>query len=47
MAAGLKLMKRVEATVLECAAVIELPDLKGREKLGGTPLYFLVEKEGD
>lgn len=28
---------------MECACVIELPELKGREKLGETPLYILVE----
>lgn len=47
MGAGLKLMEKVQATVVECASVIELPDLKGRDKLGNTPLYVLVEKEGE
>lgn len=31
---------------MECACVIELPELKGREKLSGHPLYILIEKEG-
>lgn len=31
---------------VECAVVIELPDLHGRQKMEGTPLFVLVEKEG-
>ncbi|GMH39415.1 hypothetical protein BSKO_07313 [Bryopsis sp. KO-2023] len=46
MGAGIRLMKRVGATVVESACIIELPDLKGREKLDGTPLFVLIEKEG-
>ncbi|XP_022737664.1 adenine phosphoribosyltransferase 4-like isoform X2 [Durio zibethinus] len=38
-----KLPERVGAEVVECACVIELPDLKGRECLNGKPLYVLVE----
>ena len=32
--------------VVEAACIIEMPDLKGREKLGGIPLYAQIEKEG-
>ena len=46
MAAGIRLLERVGAVVHECACVIELPELKGREKLQGKPLYVLIEKEG-
>jgi len=46
MAAGVRLIERVGATVHECACVIELPELKGRDKLRGKPLYVLIEKEG-
>ncbi|XP_021768435.1 adenine phosphoribosyltransferase 3 isoform X2 [Chenopodium quinoa] len=35
--------ERAGAEVVECACVIELPDLKGRERLKGKPLYILVE----
>ncbi|KAK4260433.1 hypothetical protein QN277_003548 [Acacia crassicarpa] len=35
--------ERVGAEVVECACVIELPELKGREKLNGKPLYVLLE----
>lgn len=31
---------------MEAACVIELPFLHGREKITGTPLFVLVEKEG-
>ncbi|XP_021600668.1 adenine phosphoribosyltransferase 4 isoform X1 [Manihot esculenta] len=41
--AAINLLERVGAEVVECACVIELPDLKGREKLNGKPLYVLVE----
>jgi hypothetical protein len=32
---------------VEAAAVIELPDLKGREKLGALPLFTLIDVEGE
>ena len=37
---------QVEAEVVECACVLELPELKGVEKLGGLPLYVQVQKAG-
>ena len=45
LAAGAALMGSLGALVHECAAVIELPELRGREKLGGIPLYVQVEKD--
>lgn len=44
LAAGIALIEQVGAVVHECAAVIELPELNGRAKLGGAPLYVQVEK---
>lgn len=44
LAAGVALIERVGARVHECAAVIELPELRGRDKLGATPLYVQIEK---
>ncbi|KAH9689894.1 Adenine phosphoribosyltransferase 1 [Citrus sinensis] len=35
-------IKRVGVHVVECACVIELPELKGRERLGEKPLFVLV-----
>lgn len=42
--AGLELMKTANAEVVECACIIELPDLNGRQRLEGIPLHVLVEK---
>lgn len=47
MAAGKALMDQVGAEVVEALCVIELPALKGRERLQGVPMYVLVEMEGD
>ncbi|PON92978.1 Adenine phosphoribosyl transferase [Trema orientale] len=43
LCAAMNLLERVGAEVVECACVIELPDLQGRERLNGKPLYVLVE----
>ena len=37
------LVRRLNAEVVEAAFVVELPVLKGREKLKGTPVHCLVE----
>ncbi|XP_020570766.1 adenine phosphoribosyltransferase 1-like isoform X2 [Phalaenopsis equestris] len=41
--AAIKLIERAGAEVVECACVIELPELKGRERLGDRPLFVLVK----
>ncbi|KAJ3706726.1 hypothetical protein LUZ61_010431 [Rhynchospora tenuis] len=43
LCAAISLLERAGAKVVECACVIELPELKGRERLKDTPLYVLVE----
>lgn len=43
LCAAVNLLERAGAEVVECACVIELPELKGRQKLKGKPLYVLVE----
>lgn len=43
LCAAMNLLERAGAEVVECACLIELPDLKGRERLKGKPLYVLVE----
>ncbi|KAG5070133.1 hypothetical protein AAZX31_01G197000 [Glycine max] len=43
LCAAMDLLERVGAEVVECACVIELPELKGRERLNGKPLCVLVE----
>ncbi|CAN0908552.1 Adenine phosphoribosyltransferase 4 [Linum grandiflorum] len=43
LCAAMKLLERAGAEVVECACVVELPELKGRERLHEKPLYVLVE----
>eukprot|EP00898_Chlorokybus_atmophyticus_P008260 jgi/Chlat1/8435/Chrsp80S07851 len=44
LAAALELIGKVaDAHVVECACLIELPGLKGKERLQGKPLFTLVE----
>jgi len=47
--AAIKLVKKLGAEIVECAVIIELPDLKGREKITqeGCKLYSQTEFEGD
>ncbi|KAL6982997.1 adenine phosphoribosyltransferase [Sarracenia purpurea var. burkii] len=42
LCAAIRLLERVGVHVVECACIIELPDLKGRERLGDKPLFVLV-----
>jgi adenine phosphoribosyltransferase len=48
MMAGTRLLKRLGATVVEAAAIIDLPDLGGSALLreGGVPLYTVCEFAG-
>ncbi|KAI5655669.1 hypothetical protein M9H77_32856 [Catharanthus roseus] len=43
LCAAMDLLERAGAEVVECACVIEIPELKGRDRLKGKPLYVLVE----
>ncbi|KAK1436286.1 hypothetical protein QVD17_02065 [Tagetes erecta] len=47
LCAAMNLLERAGAVVVECACVIEVPELKGRERLKshGKPLYVLVESQ--
>jgi len=47
VAAAIKLVEKLGGNVVECAFVIELTDLKGREKLNGTKVFSLVQFEGE
>ena len=47
VAAAAKLVGSLGGKVLECAFVIELPDLKGREKIKDYPIFTLTEFEGE
>lgn len=45
--AAVKLVKNLGADLVECAFVVELPDLKGRGQIDGCPVFALVEFEGE
>ncbi|MBI5218190.1 MAG: adenine phosphoribosyltransferase [Bacteroidia bacterium] len=45
--AAVNLVEKLGGEVVECAFVVELPDLKGREKLKGYPVFSLVQFEGE
>ena len=47
MEAACRLVEQVGGEVIGCAFVVELIDLKGREKLTKYPIHKLVEFEGD
>ncbi len=48
MMAGKKLLEKLGATVMEGAAIVDLPELKGSERLeaAGLPLFTLVDFAG-
>jgi adenine phosphoribosyltransferase len=48
MLAGLSLLERLGATVIECAAIVDLPDLGGAQRLltAGASLFTLVAYDG-
>jgi len=49
LAAAINLIKKLGGEVVECAVIIELPDLHGREKIEskGYKLFSMVEFEGE
>ena len=47
MAAARNLVKKLGGEVVECAFIIELVDLKGRDKLKGENIFSVVEFEGE
>ncbi|MCA1787819.1 MAG: adenine phosphoribosyltransferase, partial [Desulfobacteraceae bacterium] len=44
--ATVKLVKQLGADLLECAFVVELPDLKGRDQIPGCPVFSITEFGG-
>jgi adenine phosphoribosyltransferase len=46
-AAAVSLVEKMGGKILECAFVIDLPDLNGKEKLNGHNVFSLVEFEGE
>jgi len=45
--AAVNLVEKLGGDIVECAFVVELPDLKGREKLGDRKAFSIVEFEGE
>ncbi|KAL8165987.1 hypothetical protein V2J09_007486 [Rumex salicifolius] len=43
LCAAISLLERVGVEVVECACLIELPELKGRVRLGDKPLFVLIK----
>ncbi|MBW1988510.1 MAG: adenine phosphoribosyltransferase [Deltaproteobacteria bacterium] len=47
VAAAVKLVEQVGGEIIECAFVVELPDLGGRHKIVGQKIFTLCEFEGE
>ncbi len=45
--ATVKLVEKLGADIVECAFIVELPDLKGREKINGHQVFAITEFEGE
>ena len=44
--AARNLVKKLKGVIVECAFVVELPELKGRDKIKGEKIYSIVKFEG-
>jgi adenine phosphoribosyltransferase len=47
VAAAVQLVEQLGGNIIECAFIIELPDLHGRDKISKYPVFSLVEFEGE
>jgi len=45
--AAVNLVEKLGGDIVECAFVVELPDLNGREKLGNRKVFSIIEFEGE
>ncbi len=45
--AAVKLVKKLGGKIVECAFIVELPDLKGRDKIKDEKIFAICEFEGD
>jgi len=45
--ATVKLVRKLGAEIVECAFLIELPDLKGRDQLGDCDMFAIMDFEGE
>ncbi len=46
-AAACELIEKLGGEIVECAFIIELPELQGRQRLGARPVFTLVSFEGE
>ena len=47
MAAARNLVRKLGADIVECSFIVDLVDLKGRDKLKGEKIFSVVEFEGE
>jgi adenine phosphoribosyltransferase len=47
IAAAVKLVEQLGGQIIECAFIVELPDLKGREKISEQAVFSMVQFEGE
>ena len=47
ISAAVNLVEKLGGDIMECAFVIELPDLKGRQKIANQTIYSILEFEGE
>ncbi len=47
IAAAIELVEKLQGEVVECAFLVELPDLKGRDVLKGKNVFSMIEFEGE
>ena len=45
--AAVKLVKKLGGDILECGFIVELPELKGREKIKDQKIFTICEFEGE
>ena len=45
--ATVKLVKKLGADIIECAFIVELPDLKGRDQIQDCKVYSITQFEGE
>jgi len=47
IAAAVQLVEQLGGQIIECAFIVELPDLKGREKIANQAVFSMVKFEGE
>jgi adenine phosphoribosyltransferase len=47
LSAATQLVEQLEGDIVECAIIIDLPDLKGKDKIKDYKVFTLMEFEGE